>query len=163
MLKLNIRKTKTVKDQAEKYYLAVAPTTPIMLESVTTDIQRMCTVNSADIKAVLDALQTVIIDKIKNGQSVRLGDLGSFRPTVTCKAVASPETLKVSDVKAVRCRFTQSGRMSRDLDHRKVAMSIVNSSTTPPMPSSELPAGDEPGGGDEPGPGTDPGQPAQAA
>ncbi len=163
MLKLNVRKTKNLKDQKEKYYLGVAPTTPIKLEDVTTDIERMCTVNSADIKAVLDALQTVIIDRVKSGQSVRLGDLGSFRPTVTCASVEDPSTLKVSQVKAVRCRFTQSGRMSRELDCRKVPMALAGSTTTPPMPASEEYTGDEPIDG--PGPDTDPDplQPGQAA
>lgn len=124
MLKLTVRQHKSLKDQTVSYHAAVATTTPVMLETVTADIERMCTVNSADIKAVLDALQTVILTRIKNGQSVRLGDLGSFRPTISSGSQDAPEKVTVADVRAVRCRFTQSGRISRELSKKNVPMAI---------------------------------------
>ena len=49
-------------------------------------IEKKCTLASADVKAVVDALEVEIIDSLRQGRSVRLGDLGSFRPTLRCSA-----------------------------------------------------------------------------
>ena len=57
-------------------------------------------------KAVLDALQNVTLRLVSEGQSLRLGDLGSFRPTLTSKGKDAPEQVKASDIKSVRVRFS---------------------------------------------------------
>ena len=36
------------------------------------------------VKAVVDALEVEIIDCLQQGRSIRLGDLGSFRPSLRC-------------------------------------------------------------------------------
>lgn len=75
--KNNLNKPATI-----KYYPQAAPTTPLTLSQIMKLIEKRTTVSSADVKAVLDALQYEVIDALQNGNSVRLGDIGSFRLTI---------------------------------------------------------------------------------
>ncbi len=74
MIKYNIIPKKNPQDKSVKWYAQMAPTDPIDLEKVVRAIEKQSTVSSADVKAVLDALQGVIIDNVTDGKSVRLGD-----------------------------------------------------------------------------------------
>ena len=69
-------------------------------------------VNGGRVNTGLDALEWAIIDAMKDGKAVRLGDLGSFRPTITADGVADLKNCNASLIKRVRVRFTPSGRMS---------------------------------------------------
>ena len=64
------------------------------------------------VRACLDALEWAIVDAMKDGKSVRLGDLGSFRPTITADGTTELEKCNASLIKRVRVRFTPSGTMS---------------------------------------------------
>ncbi len=89
-----------------KYYAQIAPVNVVNLDEVATRVSRCCTVTSHDIKAVISALQEQLIDMLRSGQSVRLGDIGSFRPTITSEACDSPEEVTAKSVKGIRVRFT---------------------------------------------------------
>ena len=79
-----------------KYYAQVAPVDHVELLSITSSISEKCTVTEHDVKAVLSALQMSIAKHITDGNSVRFGDLGSFRLTIK----GTPA-------------YTQSGRLSQ--------------------------------------------------
>ena len=55
-----------------------------------------------DCLAVLNELETEVITAAHNGNSVRLGKLGSFRPTISSRGALTAADAKVSNVKAVR-------------------------------------------------------------
>lgn len=98
-----------------RYYMLVAPVKPVELGDIAARIERTSTVSSADIKAVLDVLQYEVREQIKAGHSVRLGDLGSFRPTIACKGMDKEEDLTVRNIKRVRVKFTPSATLAREL------------------------------------------------
>lgn len=98
-----------------RYYMLVAPVKPVELGDIAARIERTSTVSSADIKAVLDALQYEVREQIKAGHSVRLGDLGSFRPTIACKGMDKAEDLSVRNIKRVRVQFTPSATLEKEL------------------------------------------------
>lgn len=98
-----------------RYYMQVAPVKPVELGDIAARIERTSTVSSADIKAVLDALQYEVREQIKAGHSVRLGDLGSFRPTIACKGMDKAEDLTVRNIKRVRVQFTPSATLEKEL------------------------------------------------
>ena len=50
------------------------------LDQIVELIEKRSTVTSADVKAVLDALQFEVRNALVDGKSVRLGDLGSLPP-----------------------------------------------------------------------------------
>ena len=89
-------------------------------------IEKKCTLASADVKAVVDALEVEIIDSLRQGRSVRLGDLGSFRPTLRCSAgVDLPELAGVGQIKRVHVVFHPSSRIRRALSVKDHAVSFV--------------------------------------
>ena len=82
-IKPALRKNPQDKDAAAKYYAQVVLAPEMTLEQIVEQIADRCTLTGSDIKAVLDALMTVIKRSLANGTPVRLGDLGSFRPSVS--------------------------------------------------------------------------------
>ena len=79
----------------------------------------------ADIKGVLDALQEVVLEAMADGYSVRLGDLGSFRPTISAlKSREKQEDVSADDIKAVRVRFTPAPALTRRLLPNNVQMNL---------------------------------------
>ena len=106
-----------------RYYMLVAPVKPVELGDIAARIERTSTVSSADIKAVLDALQYEVREQIKAGHSVRLGDLGSFRPTIACRGMDKAEDLSVRNIKRVRVQFTPSATLEKELSPAFVTFS----------------------------------------
>lgn len=82
MIKYVIRAKKNPLTKEVEYYPQMAPTTSVSLAQVIKHVEKRSTVSSADVKAVLDALQYEVIDALQNGNTVRLGDLGSFRLSI---------------------------------------------------------------------------------
>ena len=112
MIQYVIRSMKAPTTGELKLYPMIAPTGTMTKNQVIDVIERTTTLTSSDIKACLDALEWAIIDAMKDGKAVRLGDLGSFRPTITADGTTELEKCNASLIKRVRVRFTPSGRMS---------------------------------------------------
>ena len=106
-----------------KYYPQMAPSTPITLAQVVKRIEKRSTVSSADVKAVLDALQYEVVEALADGNSIRLNDLGSFRLTITANGVDSAAEAKKQGarlIKQVNVKFTKSTAMRDALDVRNL-------------------------------------------
>ncbi len=94
-----------------KYYIQVAPAVPVSFEGIAKNISDRCTLTEADVLAVLNALQTEIVSAVQSGHSVRLGQLGSFRATITSLGADSKAEADSSLIKALRVRFTMGSRL----------------------------------------------------
>lgn len=121
MIQFVARSKKNAHTQETKFYAQMAPTIPMTLKEVTEQIERECTVSTPDILAVLNALEHTIIQALRNGHAIRLGDLGSFRPTLHSSGALTPEEVNASLIKRVRCRFTPSATILHNL-----SLSTVN-------------------------------------
>ena len=120
------RKNPITKEYA--YHASAIPVTPVKLDEIAENISATCTVNSADVKAVLDALQTQVIKCLRNGQSVRLGDLGSFHARISCKSAATEEAFDENPndyLRGVLVRFTPSSKMRWELSTKNPKVSLV--------------------------------------
>jgi predicted histone-like DNA-binding protein len=120
------RKNPITKEYA--FHANAMPVTPVKLDEIAENISNNCTVNAADIKAVLYALQTEIIKCLRNGQSVRLGDLGSFHARLSSKAAATEEAFreKPNDfLRGVLVRFTPSSKMRWEMSLKNPNVSVV--------------------------------------
>lgn len=114
MIKYVIRAKKNPIAKSVKYYPQIAPTTPVTLAQIVKRIEKRSTVSSADVKAVLDALQYEVIDALQNGNSVRLGDLGSFRLSIKANGSTTSDEARrtgANAIKAVNVQFTKSTAM----------------------------------------------------
>lgn len=115
MIKYVIRSKKNPqKKDVVKYYPQMAPTTPLNLEQIIRRVEKRSTVSSADVKAVLDALQYEVMEALASGSTVRLGDLGSFRLTMKSEGAATAAEAKQKGaqlIKRVNVQFTKSTTM----------------------------------------------------
>ena len=108
--------------------------------------KKRSTVSSADVKAVLDALQYEVIEALENGNSVRLGDLGSFRLTMKSQGVETVAEAKKKGaqlIKKVNVQFTKSTTMRDTLTPQLLDFSIQEDIIN----ASDGNSGGNPGGG----------------
>lgn len=125
MIKYTIKPRRNVANGTVKFYPTIVSVTPMRLSGVIEQVEKQCTVSSADIKAVIDALEDVIVSAVKNGLSVRLGDLGSFRPTLSTSGQTERALVTAADIKRVRVRFTPSGSLARKLRKDNVELGLA--------------------------------------
>lgn len=76
--------------KAEKWYPQLVSGAPMQLNDIVERISRTCTVTEHDVKAVVSSLQEQVIFALREGRSVRLGDLGSFRLTLAGEEQIQP-------------------------------------------------------------------------
>ena len=111
------------KDEAPKYYAHVQASGDIDVREMAERIQQTCTVHKSDVFAVLLALEDVIIDALKSGEIVRLGDLGSFQIGISSKGALTEEDHDVSMIKKARINFRPGSALSgilTSLSYQKV-------------------------------------------
>lgn len=115
MIKYNVKEGKNPRTGAAMFYAMAAPVTTIKLDFLADEISQECTVTAHDIRAVISAMEEKIIGHLQNGQSVRLGLLGSFCPTLRSTAAPSPELFVTDNIKAIGTSFTPSSTMKYQL------------------------------------------------
>lgn len=118
LIKYVIRAKKNPLTKEVKFYPQMAPTTLVTLAQVIKRVEKHSTVSSADVKAVLDALQYEVVDALQNGNPVRLGDLSSFRLGIKAggyETSAEAKKAGANAIKAVNVQFTKSVTMKEAL------------------------------------------------
>ena len=93
------------KEAAPKFYARAQASGDVSVREMAERIQASCTVTKADVQAVLVALEDVIIDALKGGEIVRLGDLGTFQIGLSGKGAETEEDFSVSLIKKARINF----------------------------------------------------------
>ena len=68
-------------------------------------IQSSCTVNKADVYAVLVALEDVVAEAIQNGEIVRLGELCTLQVSLSGKGALTEEDYDTSLIKRAKINF----------------------------------------------------------
>lgn len=115
MIKYNLKEGRNLKTADPMFYAVVAPVTSVKLQTIANEISKECTVTVHDCLAVISSLEEKIIGYLQNGQSVRLGLLGSFRPTVRSKAVSKAADFTQACIKSIGAVFTPSSTMRYQL------------------------------------------------
>ena len=113
------------KEAAPKYYGRVQANGDVNIREMSERIQQTCTVHKADVQAVLLGLEDGIIDALKNGEIVRLGDLGTFQIGISSKGAATEEDYDVSLIKKARINFRPGSALAgalSGLTFQKVAV-----------------------------------------
>ena len=100
----------------KKFYASANLTGEKTLADLTKDSEKMCTVNGADIRAVLYALVEAMQSSLSNGQAVRLGELGSLRVSVASEGKATEKEVNSSSIKNAKVIFTPGKDIKKMLD-----------------------------------------------
>ena len=99
----------------KKFYATSVLEGEISLTDLTRQIEKICTVSGADIRAVLYALVDVAVDNLNNGRIVRLGELGSLRPTLSSEGKTTAEEVTAAAIKEAGVLFTPGTRIKEML------------------------------------------------
>lgn len=119
MIQYKVVKRKSPKTGEVIYHPAIAGVSVVSNQKIIERIEKKCTLASSDIKAVLDALEVELIDALRDGDAVRFGDLGSFRPTLRTKSQHEEKEVSVGDIAKVGVVFTPTLRVKQALDVKK--------------------------------------------
>lgn len=107
------------------YYGHVQANGDVSLREMSERIQASCTVTKADVYAVLVAMEDVIIDALKSGEIIRLGDLGTFQIGISSKGALTEEDYDDSFIKKARINFRPGVALVgilTNLSYQKVAV-----------------------------------------
>lgn len=115
MITYKIVEKKKPGTQDFKFYGQIATVKPMGIRELCKKVAHATTATPSDVKAVIDALEYEIVEAIKDGKSVRLGTLGSFRPTISSEGADSADGWSVNMFKSVNVRFTQGAEMKKAL------------------------------------------------
>ena len=123
-IKPALRKNPQDKAAAAKYYAQVVLAPEMKQKQIVDQIADRCTLTGSDIKAVLDALMVVIKRNLANGSPVRLGDLGSFRPSVSGKGTEDASKCGASSVKKARVIYVPSAEIKEAVSMYSFSVSV---------------------------------------
>ena len=93
------------KNDPPKYYAQAQASGDVNIREMSERIQQTCTVTKADVYAVLVAMEDVIIDALKSGEIIRLGDLGAFQIGLSGKGTLTEEEYDSSLIQKARINF----------------------------------------------------------
>ena len=116
------------KDASPKYYAQAQASGDVSIREMSERIQQSCTVHKADVHAVLVALEDTMIDALKGGEIVRLGDLGTFQIGVSGKGALTEEDYTPALIQKARINFRPGIALSgilTSLSFSKVAKKAV--------------------------------------
>ena len=111
MIKYKAMQRKNPKNGRRAWYAAVDNEKNVGIDQIVDAIQAECTVHRADVLAVLATLEEQVISNLQAGNSVRLGQLGSFHVTLKSRPSEAEDEVTSENIKAVMVRFRKSRRM----------------------------------------------------
>jgi len=89
------------------------------IEELTEGIEKISTVSGADIRAVLYALTDVIPSMLADGKSVRLGEIGNFRVSISSEGLEKIEDVNANCIKRSKIIFTPGKKLKGMLGNLK--------------------------------------------
>ena len=131
MIQYKVVKRKKVGSNDSTYHAAIVSPAAVNSPKIIERIEKKCTLASSDIKAVLDALEVELIDALRDGNAVRFGDLGSFRPTIHSTGAATPEGVNAGNIKKVHVVFVPTLRVKQALDVKSGAVKFAKAEVVP--------------------------------
>lgn len=131
MIKYKVIKCKSPKTKQMKYHCAALSPNFLNQQKLVDRISARCTVTSADVKAVLDALEYEMIKSFKEGDVVRLGDVGTFRPSLRSAGVDEEKNVTAQLIKSVHIVYTPSLRLKCFMDVKNGTLSFLKATVVP--------------------------------
>jgi predicted histone-like DNA-binding protein len=107
----------------KKYYASANVTGEKTLAGLTREIEKRSTVSGADIRAVLYSLVDVMQDELADGKTVRLGELGSLRVSISSEGKETPDLVNASAIRGAKVIFSPGKdlrNMLKTLQYEKI-------------------------------------------
>lgn len=105
------RKKPNAPSEPEKFYANAQSRGYVSIEEISERLSRATTVTRADTKAVLAALEDEITDALQNGEIVQLGDVGTFRVSLSSEGTDKEDEFSPAKIKAVKVLYRPSAKI----------------------------------------------------
>ena len=102
-----------------KYYAFIKNQGVVNLRQLAKRISRESTVSMMDTMAVLEGLLQDIPDLLADGNIVKLGELGTFRTTISSEGVDVAEDFNITNIKRLNLKFRPGREFSNQLNNVK--------------------------------------------
>ncbi len=134
MYKLVERKNlkKGVPENSTQFYAQSVSTGKVELDEICSEISDSSTVNSADVKAVLDRLNFVLDKHMRAGRIVQLGEMGNFRFSLGSKGADSEDQFDASLIRTPRIVFAPGSKLRtarKSASYEKIQTQKVENNT----------------------------------
>lgn|SRR5690606_3154 len=96
----------------KKWYATVKTDGELTIDELTKAIEKFSALSEADIRAVIIALENVIISELTNGKIIRLDKLGSFYPSLSSLGAATEAEFNVSLIKSAKVNYRPGKRIT---------------------------------------------------
>ena len=126
-----------------KFYAQVKLSGDVSLREMCERIQQSCTVTKADVHAVLVAMEDVIVDALKGGEIIRLGDLGTLRVSLSSKGALTEKEYTSSLITKSRIIFRPGSILSEALANLNYSKLISETESDDDEAESEVTIGGE--------------------
>lgn len=106
----------------KRFYASAQTTGNLGIEELTGQIERISTVSGADIRAVLYSIVDVVPQLLSNGNIVSIGDLGTFRVSISSEPSDTAEEVTAANIKKAKILFRPGKKFSsmlKTLNYKK--------------------------------------------
>ena len=83
----------------------------VSFDELCSDISELCSLTSADVKAVMDRMNYVLDKNLKSGRIVQFGEIGNFRLSVGSSGSASEESFTFAQIRKPKIVFTPGSKL----------------------------------------------------
>lgn len=128
MIKYNVVAKVNPQTKAVKFYAQAASPDTVTLDDIADRIEKRSTASSADVKAVFDALVYELTQSLKEGHSVKLGDLGTYSCTLRSEGAETADAFTADKIQSVHVRWTLPAKLKSALDVKKGSVTFKKAS-----------------------------------
>jgi len=104
-----------------KYYASIVREQPVNLRRFAEDISEMSSLTTGDVFGVLELFMRRLNFYLEDGKIVRMGDFGSFSPSIGSSGSISPEEINRNSITKYRVNFRPSQVLADRLTQVKFA------------------------------------------
>ncbi|MEQ9374026.1 MAG: HU family DNA-binding protein [Imperialibacter sp.] len=112
-----------------KYYAGIKRGREVTLREMVKEISSRSTVTTADAMAVIENFLELVPKFLRNGRTVNLGQLGSFRVNISSKGYDTPDEVGNYSIKRNKISFLPSAEMRENMGTVKYTKYTELSST----------------------------------
>ncbi len=97
----------------QKFYAQTVLDGEIDLPELCKEIEKISTVSEADVMATLIALVSIVPDKLADSKLVRIGELGTFRPSLSSQGHDVEKAVSGRSIKSNKVLFRPGKRIAK--------------------------------------------------
>lgn len=115
------------REGAKKFYPTVISSGDIDLDELAAELSDATTLNEVDCVAVLYALEKSMVKHLQNDKTLKFGNVGTFKISVSGSGSDKSEDVSVSNVEKARILFSPSLKLKKTLQglqYKKVQTSL---------------------------------------